>query len=148
MELGNPSFIGKRQQHLFCTAETAIDFSAKSDNEKAGLIIFQDETHFYYLCKSLEQGKDVIQVFKGNDATKTMDLITQVFPKTNSKKIMMRIHAQGDTYRFEYAVKPNEIFEYGGSRWFYRLCLWIVCYLIGTRDEKQCVVFLFEVQRQ
>jgi alpha-N-arabinofuranosidase len=108
MELGNPSFIGKRQQHLFCTAETAIDFSAKSDNEKAGLIIFQDETHFYYLCKSLEQGKDVIQVFKGNDATKTMDLITQVFPKTNSKKIMMRIHAQGDTYRFEYAVKPND----------------------------------------
>ncbi|MDQ6480102.1 family 43 glycosylhydrolase [Dyadobacter sp. LHD-138] len=51
MELGNPSFIGKRQQHLYCTAEIELDFKPKSENEKAGLTILQDESHFYYLSK-------------------------------------------------------------------------------------------------
>ena len=49
MDLGNPSFIGKRQQHLYCTAETELDFSAQSEKEKAGLTIFQDERHFYLI---------------------------------------------------------------------------------------------------
>ena len=49
MEMGNPSFIGKRQQHLYCTTETELDFSPKSEKEKAGLTIFQDESHFYFI---------------------------------------------------------------------------------------------------
>lgn len=106
MGLANPSFIGKRQQHLNCTTETALDFSAKSDNEKAGLIIFQDEKHFYYLCKSVDQGKQVLQLFKSNPATDVMELITQA-PLTSSENVMLRIDAVGDSYSFHYATKPN-----------------------------------------
>jgi alpha-N-arabinofuranosidase len=106
MELGNPSFIGKRQQHFNCTVETSLDFFARSDNEKAGLIIFQDEKHFYYLCKSTKQGKDIVQLFKSDGEAKAMSLVKEV-PLTSPSKVMLRIIAAGDTYRFEYALKPN-----------------------------------------
>jgi alpha-N-arabinofuranosidase len=106
MELSNPSFIGKRQQHLYCTADTELNFSAKAGNEKAGLIIFQDEKHFYYLCKSIEADKPVVQLFKSNPETAAMDLITQVH--VNAEKVFLRIDAEGEQYRFQYAVKPND----------------------------------------
>ena len=59
-ETGNPAFIGKRQQHMHCSAETELTFAAKAANETAGLVAFQDEKHFYYLCKSTESGKPVV----------------------------------------------------------------------------------------
>jgi xylan 1,4-beta-xylosidase len=108
MELGNPSFIGKRQQHLYCTTETSVQFSPKSADEKAGLTIFQDENHFYYVCKSLADGKEVVQLFKSNAEGKAMELLTQVQLKSPSKDVMFRIAAAGDKYSFQYATKPNE----------------------------------------
>ena len=108
MELGNPAFIGKRQQHLNSSAEIALNFSAKSDNEKAGLIIFQDEKHFYYLCKSIEKGNDVIQLFKSNPESVKMDLLTEVLLASGSEKLLLRIDAAGKNYSFRYALKPNK----------------------------------------
>ncbi len=108
MELGNPAFIGKRQQHLNSTAEIALDFSAKSDNEKAGLIIFQDEKHFYYLCKSSDKGNDVIQLFKSNPESNKMDLLAQVLLAAGAEKILLRIDSEGKNYSFRYALKPNK----------------------------------------
>jgi xylan 1,4-beta-xylosidase len=105
MELGNPSFIGKRQQHLYCTAETSLVFSAATEKEKAGLVIFQDENHFYYLCKSTDQGKPVVQLFKSND--QTMELIAQTALEAPPKKLLLRIKAAGPNYSFEFATKPN-----------------------------------------
>jgi alpha-N-arabinofuranosidase len=106
MDIGNPSFIGKRQQHLYCSAETEVDFSAKSDNEKAGLIIFQDEKHFYYLSKSTNQAKPVVQLFKSNPDGKTMDLVAEA--PVSSGKVRFRIDAEGEQYSFRYALKPND----------------------------------------
>ena len=106
MELGNPSFIGKRQQHMFCTADTELDFSAASADEKAGLMIFQDEQHFYYLCKSVDQGSPVLQLFAGN-ANSTMSLLSQVPLDKKSKKVYLRIDARGENYDFYFAEKPK-----------------------------------------
>ena len=105
MELGNPSFIGKRQQHLYCTAETSLAFTAKSEKEKAGLVIFQDEKHFYYLCTSVDQGKAVVQLYKSTDDSKTMELMTQA--ATTTDKVLLRITAEGEQYSFSYSDKPN-----------------------------------------
>ncbi len=103
-EMGNPSFIGKRQQHLNCTAETALDFTATSADEKAGLVIFQDEKHFYFLAKSIEQGKPVVQLFKSTN-DKNLELLAQI---PVAKKVLLRIDAKGDAYDFYVADKPND----------------------------------------
>lgn len=108
MEYGNPGFVGKRQQHLYCTAETELQFTATSANEKAGLTIFQDEKHFYYLCKSLAEGKEVIQLFKSNASGKTMDLLAEVPVVGAAKKVLFRIQAEGGNYSFHFALQPNK----------------------------------------
>lgn len=108
MGLGHPSFIGKRQQHLFCRTETDVTFSAKADNEKAGLIIFQDEKHFYYICKSTDQGKPVVQLFKSNPESEVMDLLNQVPLADDVKQVIFRIDARGDHYDFYFALKPKQ----------------------------------------
>ncbi|MBD2756306.1 glycoside hydrolase family 43 protein [Spirosoma validum] len=104
MELGNPAFIGKRQQHLNSTAETELMFTPKSDKEKAGLVILQDEGHFYFLCKSKSQDKDVLQLYKSVPKEKTMELLTEVPLDAKAGKVGLRITSQGDSYSFQYST--------------------------------------------
>lgn len=104
MELGNPSFIGRRQQHIYGSAEVEMTFSAKTENEKSGLIIFQDEKHFYYLCSSVNKGKPVVQLFKSTESA--MELLAEV-PATKNK-VGFRITAEGDSYSFHYALNPGK----------------------------------------
>jgi xylan 1,4-beta-xylosidase len=103
MELGNPSFIGKRQQHLNSTAETELSFSPKTDKEKAGLVVLQNEDHFYYLCQSEAQGKDVLQLFKSKPKDKSMELLAEVPLTAKTGKIGLRIESQGGTYSFSFS---------------------------------------------
>ncbi|RZL50760.1 MAG: glycoside hydrolase family 43 protein [Pedobacter sp.] len=103
---GNPSFIAKRQQHLTCTASTEMSFDAKTDNEKAGLLIFQGENNFYYICKSVDKGKAIVQLYK---ASKTdMDLLAQQPLTATAGKLYLRINANKDMYSFSYATKTND----------------------------------------
>jgi xylan 1,4-beta-xylosidase len=108
MELGNPAFIGKRQQHMNALAETSIDFDAKSENEKAGMTIFQDEKHFYYVCKSIEQDKPVVQLFKSNEDGKSMELLVQQPLKSKSNKAGVRINVQGAQCSFHYTANGKD----------------------------------------
>src|SRR5690606_37559192 len=62
----NPSFIGHRQQHLTGSVSTSFKFSAERTDEKAGLVAFQNEEHYYYISKSIEEGNPVIQLYKGS----------------------------------------------------------------------------------
>ncbi|WP_026629816.1 glycoside hydrolase family 43 protein [Dyadobacter alkalitolerans] len=103
MELGNPSFIGKRQQHLFCTTEVELDFSPKSEKEKAGLTIFQDEAHFYFLSKSIKGGKPMVQLFKSAATGKEMELMSEMPVSDASKPVKLCIVAAGDTYSFYFS---------------------------------------------
>jgi xylan 1,4-beta-xylosidase len=106
MGVGHPAFIGKRQQHLSCSATTEMTFDAVKPNEKAGMLIFQGEYNFYYLCKSTSGGKPHIQLYQGNPKTKTMDLVTEI--PVVGKKITLKIEADRDLYRFSYAEIPGK----------------------------------------
>lgn len=107
-EFGNPAFIGKRQQHLSCEASTELKFSAIGDNEKAGLTIFQNEGHFYYICQSKSDGKDVVQLFKSNPESKKVDLIKQIPLSLAPKSLYLKIAAKKDKYDFYYATHKNK----------------------------------------
>ena len=62
----NPSFLGHRQQHLNGSASVAIDFEPLHKNEKAGLLVFQNETHVYFICKSVEDNHPEIQIYRSD----------------------------------------------------------------------------------
>lgn len=109
----NPSFIARRQQHNKGYASTSMLFNPSSENEKAGLIVFLNETCFYYLCKSVENGKEVVQLFRSVEKPKSdneMELIKQFdIPKEKmGEKINLKIETTGDDYLFYYAFENEE----------------------------------------
>ena len=72
----NPSFVGFRQQHHRATVTIKLDFAAAAENEKAGLVVFQSEKAFYFLCKSVAEGKPVVQLYQSSGDS--MTLLTSV----------------------------------------------------------------------
>ncbi|MCP9753473.1 glycoside hydrolase family 43 protein [Ferruginibacter sp. HRS2-29] len=105
MDMGSPSFVGKRQQHLYNSIETKITFKPTAENEKAGLAVFQSESHFYFMARSVSNGKEVMQLFKGKPKQKEMERITEIPLATTSSKLYLKINAEGSTYSFYYS--PN-----------------------------------------
>jgi xylan 1,4-beta-xylosidase len=97
---GNPSFLAQRQQHLTSTAAVALDFSAKAENEKAGLLVFHNESHYYFLCASEAAGQRVVQLYRAGEsepiAAKPID------DSHSGDLILFRIESHGRTYAFSY----------------------------------------------
>jgi xylan 1,4-beta-xylosidase len=106
----NPTFLGHRQQHLRGSASVAIEFTPVAENEKAGLLIFQSEPHYYLLCKSIADGKPVVQLYRStpNDPkAEQMELLASEDITPESTTLNLKIEAKRDIYAFQYAVEPG-----------------------------------------
>ena len=104
MGKGHASFVGKRQQHIACQAVTTLSFNAEKSNEKAGLLAFQDEHHFYFACRSTDSaGRAVVQLFKSLPATEKMELLAEKTLQSPVSDLKLRIRADGANYGFDYA---------------------------------------------
>lgn len=99
---GNPAFIGFRQPNLKGQAETEIEFTPASSDEKAGLMIFQNETHYYFICKSIENNKPVVQLYKSAEKRDEEPVLLASQPLLYKGTLMLRIKANGDSYSFYY----------------------------------------------
>lgn len=53
----SPTFVGRRQQHIKCRAETRIDFEPTNDQEEAGLTVFMNERHHTDLFLTRRDGQ-------------------------------------------------------------------------------------------
>jgi alpha-N-arabinofuranosidase len=124
----NPAFIGHRQQQSEGYAATALEFAPQAENEKAGLLVFQNETHFYFIARSIADHQPVVQLFRsviplpagnavpslpgdadqGNNqmevlATQPLD---SSFAATG--ELQLKIVSKGNTYSFYYGQRKNE----------------------------------------
>jgi len=107
----NPSFITRRQQHTNATASLSMKFEPKAENEKAGLIVFHNEDHFYYLCKSVDEGNEVVQLYKSvtSENKNDMELIVQQkLICTSNTDLYFKISIEGINMSFYYSEKPDE----------------------------------------
>lgn len=108
----NPSFIARRQQHSKGYGMTSFNFTPNFENEKAGLIIFQDEKHFYYLCKSKEGNKETVQLYKSNEdnSDNNMDLLTsEILEMQRNDRLVLKIETSGNKYAFYYGYDSNNM---------------------------------------
>ena len=106
----NPAFIGFRQSHLKGYAATSFNFQPTATNEKSGLMIFQNETHFYFLCKSIQNNLPVVQLYSSVADSKTGEtvLLKSIILKNIQSDLKLKIAANGSTYAFFYAEENNE----------------------------------------
>lgn len=109
----NPSLIARRQAHSNGYGETALLFNPKNKNEKAGLLIFQDEAHFYYLCKSKNGNDNVVQLYKSNtdSSSNNMEMIaSQKLEEQNSgKELILKIVTKGKDYAFYFGYNADNL---------------------------------------
>ena len=108
----NPSFIGRRQQHIYGSVSTALEFSAKTENEKAGLVIFQSENNYYYLSKSKANDKQVVQLYQSAESKKIdeqLNLIAEdILEKSDPfNPLFLKIEAKGKSYAFYYSINAK-----------------------------------------
>ncbi len=60
----NPSFVGRRQQHIHFSAQTSLEFAPQADNECAGLALVQNnDFHFCFVVTSAAN-QPVIRLIK------------------------------------------------------------------------------------
>jgi xylan 1,4-beta-xylosidase len=100
----NPSFIGRRQQHINFSASTAMEFLPKNKNESAGLVLLQN-SDFQFRFEVVRSGKDnVIRLTKrhgGKEETLAeLPIVT--------KRVYMKVEAAGQDYNFFVASGAGE----------------------------------------
>ncbi|MFN4285490.1 MAG: glycoside hydrolase family 43 protein [Lacibacter sp.] len=104
---GNPALVAYRQPHLEGTVTTALHFKAKATNEKAGLLLFQNERHYYYLHQTYRNGKQVLALEQGpgkEAGTLPRELAVLPLPAGRKNALQLRVQAKGAAYDFYYSL--------------------------------------------
>lgn len=98
----NPSFIGFRQPHLRGIVSLSLQFDPVQANEQAGLLLFQNEKHYYFFAQSIKQGIPVLQLWQADSL-----LLELPIKRKKGSALCLKAEAKGGTYDFYYAVKKN-----------------------------------------
>ncbi len=110
--IDNPSFLGRRQQHMNFTAAVKMEFNPKHDFETAGIALVQNNNFQYRFEYSISCGRKIIRLIKCTSKTE-MDYTTGSFNFENFEKkmaqaafdseiIYLKITANGQNYSFYY----------------------------------------------
>jgi xylan 1,4-beta-xylosidase len=107
---GNPSFLGKRQRHENATIETELRYLPTREGDRAGLVVFADERHHYFLglCQTAE-GPMLLLARRNGETDPEQGRVIASTPYTGvaGASIRLRITARGAAYDFSYAIGPE-----------------------------------------
>ena len=100
---GNPSFLARRLQHSRFAATTSL--AAPIDNNvSAGLVAFQNETHYYYL--GVRRTAESLSVFLERANGKTPELVASA-KLSDVANLQLRLTNEEKIISFSYATTPG-----------------------------------------
>jgi len=82
--------------------------SANTEKEKYGLLIYQNETQFDFLCQSTLDQQPVIQLYRSAAKSGEEPLLLASRKLKKGKELQLRIEAKKDTYSFYYAEPGDQ----------------------------------------
>jgi len=102
-ELANPSFVGRRQQHIHFRAECALEFTPQGGQECAGLVLIQNhDFHFrFVITQAAQPVLRLIQRAHGNE-----EILAE--QPVSAAKLQLKVEAHEQAYGFYFAEKPGE----------------------------------------
>ena len=109
-----PSFVGRRQQHMHATASTAMRYRPAAPGDQAGITAFQNDDYYYLLTVTLANDQPVVQLEK--KAWGTAEIVASApldLPADGT--VYLKIDADADTYRFSYALNPEDWITLGDA---------------------------------
>jgi xylan 1,4-beta-xylosidase len=104
----NPSFVGRRQQHIHFSSRTALEFVPNSANETAGLAILQNNDYQYRVEYTRNEHWCVLRLVQraaGTDITLAEHVVA---PGGTALKLYLKVEAIGQDYSFYYATKAED----------------------------------------
>jgi alpha-N-arabinofuranosidase len=110
-DFSNPSFLGRRQQHMFASASTAVRYQPAKVGDKAGIVALQNDEYWYLLSVARgSQGPEIrLERRSGpNDPAAGVKLASTPLSGRQSGPVHLRIRARGGQYDFEYAMRPGQ----------------------------------------
>jgi xylan 1,4-beta-xylosidase len=110
-ERKQPSFLGTRQRHHDMTAETSLTFLPASDNELAGLTLFQNEAFHYTLGVTIFEGKNHVVLQKAERKEGLVEkaiLSTKELPATFKGNIDLKVQCEKGRFSFWYKTGSSE----------------------------------------
>ncbi len=111
----NPSFIGRRQAHKNFTSTCKMEFTPKSENEVAGMVITRDASNQFQLVSVLKNGKQFIQLRRIEVIDVESDTILAEQAITG-KTIYLKAEALEQEYAFSYSLDGNHWTSIGGNQ--------------------------------
>lgn len=105
-EKKTPAFICRRMQHHKFECTTHMLFDPSDDKSSAGLLLFKDETHQYFLAVSKQGDEKCIALEKVGNSANTI-LASKNFDK-EAKAIDLKVVSKGLYYDFYYAVEKGK----------------------------------------
>ena len=100
---GNPSFLARRVQHARFDATTALAVPADI-GVSAGLVVFQNETHYYYL--GVRRTATGLSVFLERANGKTPEFVVSA-EISDTANLQLRITGEEKILSFAYATAPD-----------------------------------------
>ncbi|MCI1683713.1 MAG: glycoside hydrolase family 43 protein [Bacteroides sp.] len=110
-DLDSPTFIARRQEHIFFTASTSVKLQDAFVNDKAGITVFMNNHSHYDLV--VEQKPDEEQAIVLHYRLGSLDHIEKEIPLTEKGEIQFQIRGDKDFYTFSYATNGKAFQEIG-----------------------------------
>lgn len=107
-----PSMLTRVIHHHKFVCTTEMKFSPR-DGEEAGLILFKDERHHYYLTLAAEGSSRVVKLHKVGDTSDDVVASSEVSEQTES--LSLRIASNGQTFTFAYSLDGEQWVNVGNG---------------------------------
>jgi alpha-N-arabinofuranosidase len=108
---GQPSMVVRRQQHGTATASAAMWYVPAKSGDRAGIVAFHNESHYYFLGVGLDGTSPTVQVRRRSwrgGAEGDSVVASAPISTAESAPVYLQIRARNDQYDFLYATRPNE----------------------------------------
>jgi len=111
----NPSFIGRRQEHINFSCTTAFEFAPQNECETAGIVLLQNDDFHFRVEKLLKNGKLILRVVRREKGADTILSEKEIA----SKRILLKVTATEQDYSFYYGSSEltlTPLFEHADGR--------------------------------
>lgn len=106
----SPTFVGRRQQHIDCSATTAIELNNASLNDEGGITVYMTNQHHYDLL--VRQGEKDKQVITLRYSLGNMQHIEKEVELPKGK-FYLRVEGSNDYYSFSYSTDNKAFHKLG-----------------------------------
>ncbi|WP_380799577.1 glycoside hydrolase family 43 protein [Shivajiella indica] len=108
----NPSFLARRQQHNKGFVSTDFSFQPSNEDEMAGLLLFQNETHHLFFAKVLDKdGGQSVKVLKATKDNTYEVLAERKLQKSAKAPLSLRVDFENAQYNFQMKEKGDKNWE-------------------------------------